>query len=201
MKLCAAPPGTGILRTISSRSWIWCRSFVLHRRGDRAPAAEGDQIDREFRRERFADYVIVLHLWGGLPDDLLESFWEHAPSGVRQHAMWYLALNYPRPTCPTRCVRAAFPIGIAVSMLLGAPIIPDAFRAELGAVGQWSLRDRIDDQWLADQLFNMLQADFVPTDAFSVVDWLAKIAPRNATAQQRFVRLAQESAVSIRGPT
>ena len=28
-------------------------------------------------------------------------------------------------------------------------------------------------------VLNMLQADFVPTDAFSVVDWLAKIAPRN----------------------
>jgi hypothetical protein len=56
---------------------------------------------------------------------------------------------------------------------------PDAFRAELGTIGQWTLRDRIDDQWLADQLVNVLQAGFVPTDAFSVVDWLAKIAPRN----------------------
>jgi hypothetical protein len=56
---------------------------------------------------------------------------------------------------------------------------PDKFRAELGAIGQWTLRDRIDDRWLADQLFKILQADFVPTDAFSVVDWIAKIAPRN----------------------
>ena len=56
---------------------------------------------------------------------------------------------------------------------------PDAFRAELAAIGQWTLRDRIDDHWLADQLFEMLQAGFVPTDAFSVVDWLARIAPRN----------------------
>jgi hypothetical protein len=56
---------------------------------------------------------------------------------------------------------------------------PDAFRAELGAIGQWTLRDPIDDQWLADQLFNMLLADFVPTDAFSTVDWLVKVAPRN----------------------
>ena len=56
-------------------------------------ADTGEQVDREFRRERFADYLMVLYLWGGLPDDMLESFWDHAPSGVRQHCMWYLAHN------------------------------------------------------------------------------------------------------------
>jgi hypothetical protein len=63
-------------------------------------AVGGEQVDREFRRERFADYLMVLYLWGSLPDDLLESFWEHAPSGARQHSMWYLGTQLPAPDMP-----------------------------------------------------------------------------------------------------
>jgi hypothetical protein len=142
-------------------------------------AADGDQIDREFRRERFAHYLVVLHLWGGLPDDLLESFWQQAPSGFRQNAMWYLGTQLPAPDMPDAMRARGFFYWERRFDAARRSDNPDAFRAELGAIGQWTLRDRIDDQWLADQLFNMLQADFVPTDAFSVVDWLAKIAPRN----------------------
>ena len=142
-------------------------------------AAGGEQVDREFRRERFADYLMVLYLWGSLPDDLLESFWEHAPSGVRQHSMWYLGTQLPAPDMPDATRARGFSYWERRLDAARRSDNPDAFRAELGAIGQWTLRDPIDDQWLADQLLNMLQADFVPTDAFSVVDWLAKIAPRN----------------------
>ena len=142
-------------------------------------AAGGEQVDAEFRRERFADYSMVLYLWGGLPDDLLESFWEHAPSGVRQHAMWYLGTQLPAPDMPDATRARGFSYWERRLDAARRSDNPDVFRAELGAIGQWTLRDPIDDQWLADQLLNMLQADFVPTDAFSVVDWLAKIAPRN----------------------
>jgi hypothetical protein len=86
----------------------------------------GAQIDREFRRERFADYLIVLYLWGGLPDDLLESFWAHAPSGVRQHSMWYLGTQLPAPDMPDE-MRAGLLTGNAVLMPAGAPIIPTRF--------------------------------------------------------------------------
>jgi hypothetical protein len=118
-------------------------------------------------------------IWGGLPDDLLESFWEHAPPGVRQHSMWYLGTHLRAPDMPDATRARGFSYWERRLDAARRSDNPDAFRAELGAIGQWTLRDRIDDQWLADQLFNMLQADFVPTDAFSVVDWLAKIAPRN----------------------
>jgi hypothetical protein len=114
-------------------------------------AAEGDQIDREFRRERFADYLIVLHLWGGLPDDLLESFWQHAPSGVRQHAMWYLGTQLPAPTMPDAMRARGFSYWERRLDAARRSDNPDAFRPELGAIGQWTLRDRIDGQWLADQ--------------------------------------------------
>lgn len=142
-------------------------------------ADAGDQVDREFRRERFADYMIVLYLWGGLPDDLLESFWEHASSGVRQHCMWYLGTQLDAPSMPDAMRARGFAYWERRLDAARRSDNPDPFRAELGAIGQWTLRDRIDDHWLADQLFEMLHAGFVPTDAFSVVDWLAKIVPRD----------------------
>jgi hypothetical protein len=142
-------------------------------------AEDRGESDREFRRERFADYLIVLYLWGGLPDDLLESFWEHAPASVRQHSMWYLGTQLPAPDLPDDMRARGFAYWERRLDAARRSDNPDAFRAELGAIGQWTLRDRIDDHWLADQLFSMLQAGFVPTDAFSVVDWLAKIAPQN----------------------
>jgi hypothetical protein len=138
-----------------------------------------EQVDREFRRERFADYVMVLYFWGGLPDDLLESFWDHAPSSIRQHCMWYLGTQLALPDMPDATRQRGFAYWERRLDAARRSSSPDAFRAELGAIGQWTLRDRIDDHWLTDQLFDMLQAGFAPTDAFSVVDWLAKIAPRN----------------------
>ncbi len=142
-------------------------------------ADAGDRVDREFHRERFADYLIVLYLWDGLPNDLLEGFWERAPSGVRQHCMWYLGTQLAAPDMPDAMRARGFAYWERRLDAARRSDNPHAFRAELGAIGQWTLRDRFDDHWLADQLFEMLQAGFVPTDAFSVVDWLAKIAPRN----------------------
>lgn len=142
-------------------------------------ADAGDQVDREFRQERFADYLMVLYLWDGLPDDLLESFWKHAPSGVRQHCMWYLGTQLAAPDMPDPMRARGFSYWMSRLDAARRSDNPDAFRAELGAIGQWTLRDRIDDHWLADQLLEMLRAGFVPTDAFSVVGWLAKIALRN----------------------
>ncbi len=49
-----------------------------------------DAPDHDFRRDRLAEHLVILHLWGALPGDLLERFWQIAPSSLRQHAMWYL---------------------------------------------------------------------------------------------------------------
>jgi hypothetical protein len=142
-------------------------------------ASNDDETDRDWRRERFADFLIVLHLWDGLPDDLLESFWAHAPIGTRQHAMWYLGTVLEAPDLPEAMRARGFSYWERRLAAAVRSANPDVFRVELGAIGQWCLREQIDDSWLADKLFTMLGAGFVPTDAFSVVDWLAKIAPRN----------------------
>ena len=46
----------------------------------------------------------------------------------------------------------------------------------MGALGQFFFRQQIDDDWLMDQLMALLDAGFVPRDAYSIVDRLKKIS-------------------------
>jgi hypothetical protein len=92
--------------------------------------------------------------------------------------MWYLGTNLAEPNLSDAMRTRAHTYWERRLTAARRSNAPDAFRAELGAIGQWTLRETIDDSWLAEQLSNMLKAGFLPTDAFSVVDWLAKIAPR-----------------------
>ncbi|WP_271525199.1 hypothetical protein [Bradyrhizobium sp. CCBAU 53380] len=50
---------------------------------------------------------------------------------------------------------------------------------EVGAIGHLCIHGQVDDVWLLDQLSGLLAAGFVPTDAFSVVDWLHKISEQH----------------------
>lgn len=145
------------------------------------------QSDRDFRQESLCQHLIILHLWGGLPDDLLEQFWRDAPERMKRYAMWYLGtqLDLPSSSLPDE-MRAR---GLSywerrLAAAIAAPD-PDPFREEVGAIGQWYVRRQIDDQWLLDQLTKMLHAGFVPTDVFSVVDRLHKMSenhPNDAVA-------------------
>ena len=142
-----------------------------------------DQADKDFRefyQDRLADYIMVLNLWGGLPDDLLEQFWRDAPEGVRQHAMWFVGIQVSKPSSevPDEIKargRAYFERRLAAAV---ASTEPDKYRKELGVIGQWCFHDLlVDEAWLGAQLLTMLRNGFAPTDAFSVVEWLRKLSP------------------------
>jgi hypothetical protein len=143
-----------------------------------------DQADRDFRdfyQERLTDYILVLHLWGSLPGDLLEQFWRDAPEGVRQHAMWFVGTQVFRSTSevPDEVKargQAYWERRLAEAVQSGNP---DFYRRELGAIGQWCFDAAIDEGWLCAQLLLMLKAGFVPSDSFSVVEWLQNIVPRH----------------------
>jgi hypothetical protein len=141
--------------------------------------AGDEQSDRDFRQDSLSQHLIILHLWGGLPDDLLEQFWRDAPLRVRQHAMWYLGTQLDLSTTDLPDEMRARGFSYWERRLAAAQSAADSepFRLELGAIGQWCLRAQIDDQWLMDQLISMLRAGFLPTDAFSVVERLQKISP------------------------
>jgi hypothetical protein len=143
-----------------------------------------DEIDRDFRdlyQERLADYVLVLYLWGGLPDDLLEQFWRDAPAGVRQHAMWFVGQQASRPSSEVPDHAKTRGLAYWERRLAEASRAAeqDLYRAELGAIGQWCFDGQVDEVWLSDQLLRMLETGFVPTDAFSVVEWTQKIVSRH----------------------
>jgi hypothetical protein len=137
------------------------------------------QADRDFRQDNLSDHLVILYLWGGLPDELLEQFWADAPLRMRQRAMWFLGTQLALPDL-TEEMRAR---GLLYweRRLAAARSAADSepFRMELGAIGQWSMRDQIDDLWLSEQLLSMMRAGFVPTDSFSVVTRLETISTRH----------------------
>ena len=146
-----------------------------------ARAATGEkQPDRDFREDSLSDHLILLYLWGGLPNDLLELFWSDAPLRMRQHAMWYIGTQLAQPGLSDEIRARGFAYWQRRLADAKSAADPEPFRMELGAIGQWCFRDQIDDLWLSEQLLDMMKAGFLPTDAFSVVTRLQKISSRHA---------------------
>jgi len=140
--------------------------------------------DREFRdfyHKRLADYVLVLHLWGGLPNDLMEQFWRDAPAELRRHAMWFVGNQVSRPSSEVPDEVKARGFAYWERRLNEATLSSESevYRAEMGTIGQWCFHGTVDETWLCEQLSSMLEANFVPSNAYTVVEWLGKIAPRH----------------------
>jgi hypothetical protein len=143
-----------------------------------------DQADKNFRdfyQDRLADYIMVLHLWDGLPEDLLEQFWRDAPEDVRQHAMWFVGNQVSRPSSEAPDEIKSRGLAYWERRLAAAVESnqPDSYRRELGVISQWCFHGQLDEAWLCEQLLSMLKSGFAPSDAFSVVEWLRNIAPRH----------------------
>lgn len=143
-----------------------------------------DQVDKDFRdfyQDRLADYIMVLHLWGGLPEDLIEQFWRDAPESVLQHAMWFVGDQVSRPTSEVpdeiKSRGRAYWEGRLAAAVQSRQ--PDSHRGELGVIGHWCFHAEVDEAWLCEQLLSMLKTGFAPTDAFSVVEWLRTISPHH----------------------
>jgi hypothetical protein len=137
-----------------------------------------NHTDRDFRQDSLCQHLMILHLWGGLPDDLLEQFLRDAPMRMKRYAMWYLGtqLDLPSSSLPDEMRARGFSYWERRLEAAVASPDPEVFRLELGAIGQWCARRQIDDQWLLKQLTAMLGAGFAPTDAFSVVERLHEMS-------------------------
>ena len=132
----------------------------------------------ELRQKNLTDRLLILYLWETLPNDLLEAFWQAAPSVLRKHAMWFFGkhLALPPGQFPDESRARARFYWEARLKAAKTSSTPDAFREELGMIGQWCNRNHIDADWLLDQLLDMLQAGFAPGSGFSVMPWLAKLS-------------------------
>jgi hypothetical protein len=130
-------------------------------------AADEKYSDRDFREDSLSDHLIILFLWGALPDDLLELFWSGAPLRMRQHAMWYVGTHLAQPGISDKIRARGFAYWERRLAAAKGATDPEPFRKEVGAIGQWCFREQIDDVWLSEQLLDMMQAGFIPTDAFT----------------------------------
>jgi hypothetical protein len=185
------PTDNDSLRRAAWLSHLWHDQRPI---GDLMPELQqcySDEIERlandkyehylEFRQERLAQYLIVLYIFGRLPDNLLERFLQNAPIRLRGRAMWFLGthLTLPAAQLPDE-VRERGRLYWARRLAAAKNSSdPDSFRLELGVIGTWTLRDQIDDLWLLDQMIAMLNIGFAPAIAFSSVDWLARISSQH----------------------
>jgi len=139
-----------------------------------------DSTERDPRQvdDRFAEYLVILYIADALSDDVFEMFWAHAPLRARQHAMWFLGVQLELKANvmpPDRHARAVTYWERRVAAAKSAAD-PEGFREEIGALGQFFMRQGIDTDWLMHQAIIISEAGFAPTDGFSVIDRLSKIA-------------------------
>lgn len=142
-------------------------------------ANSGHDGNHKHYQERLANYLILLHIWDVLPDKMLEHFWHVSSVSLRQYAMWCLGNILGEQLSVKHRTRGYLYWERRLEAAKSSSQ-PDSFREEIGAIGQWNLHDKIDRQWLSDQLLAMLKAGFGPKNEFGVVEWLAKTSQKDA---------------------
>jgi hypothetical protein len=154
-------------------------------------AREIDQLgeesnDREEHRQKsLGNHLVVLYLQGHLDlqsGSLLDRFLLKAPPRLRQHVMWWLGTNLELPLDKFPDALRTRALAFWDSRLAAGEVARDraGFQGELGSIGQWCENHQLDPDWLFDQLLRMLRSGFVPSVAYSIVEWLAKISETHA---------------------
>ena len=138
----------------------------------------GSQLD-EYCRRRLVEFIIVLYLGNALPENILEEFWRTAPSELRNHALWFIGKAISRS--PEEVSEEEMKRGMAYweRRLAAANSTGDKapYRDEFAAGGSWCLHNKVAPRWMCDQLLAMSNAGFGLRGAFTVFEWLPKIAP------------------------
>lgn len=152
-----------------------CYVDEIERLGQDNVARDRQQLD-----DRLAEYLVILYIKSALPDDVFQQFWNRAPVGPRQHAIWFLGAQLElRPDQLPDDLRARarsyWDRRLAAAK---AAEKPDTFRDEIGAIGQLFFRKGIPDEWLMDQALSMSHAGFAPSEPYNVLDRLAQASSK-----------------------
>jgi hypothetical protein len=134
--------------------------------------------DKQHVDDRLAEYLVILYEHAAFPDEVFQLFWDTAPIGTRQHAIWFLGIQLELPSDRvTDGTRArAYSYWDHRLAAAKASTTPDYVREEVGAIGQFFFRKGIPDEWLMDQVLLMSEAGFAPSESYSVMDRLAKVS-------------------------
>lgn len=176
------------------------RGHLLHDQGpigELLPFLEPDYahtIDRlgeeandreEHDQKSLGNHLLVLYLQGHLdlqPGGLLDRFLLKASPRLRQHVMWSLGVQLKHPLDQFSEALRARALAYWDNRLAAGETAQDrtGFQGELGSIGQWCENHHLDPDWLFDQMLRMLHSGFVPSIAYSVVEWLAKVSGTHA---------------------
>jgi len=135
-------------------------------------ASEGD---RQHVDDRLSQYLVILYIEAALPDDVFEQFWNTAPVGSLQHAMWFLGIQLEQ--IPDNLRVRAISYWDRRLAAAKASATPDRFRQEIGSIGQFSFHKGIPGEWLMDQVLAVSEAGFAPSEPYSVMNRLVNLSP------------------------
>lgn len=141
-------------------------------------ATNRPEDEKNHRRDRFGDYFAVQYLWGTLPRDIFDAFFPVAPSGVRQHVMWFVGRELsapPEKLGPDARARALAYWDLRMTAAETAPN-KEEFRKEIGTIGLWYSNLNLDSIWLMDRFLRMLRAGYSPNNTYALIEWAAKVA-------------------------
>jgi hypothetical protein len=142
--------------------------------------------DRDSRHSRLAEYVMLLHIWN--PDQriaiLVEQFLASAAATLRGYALSFVGKQAAAAAKARKSheYQRALSYWSARLSKAASSAEPDAFREEVGLLGQWFAHDLIDDEWLVVQLRELLRAGFVPTQSLLVMRRLATMVVAHPSA-------------------
>jgi hypothetical protein len=141
--------------------------------------------EKQLREDRLSDYVMVHYLWGTLPTDLLDEFLTVAPHRLRKHVMWFLGGEMRRGADMPADVRlrgqAYWEVRLSAAE---ATKDKEHYRAELGAIGSWTIDTAIPSDWLpvgASRLALSRDAPAAFVRRSAAVSWPDPVSARRAT--------------------
>jgi hypothetical protein len=139
----------------------------------------------EHAQKSLGNHILVLYLQGYLdlpPGGLLDRFLLKASPRLRQHVMWSVGVQLQHPLDRFPETLRARALAYWDSRLAAGEAARDraGFQGELGSIGQWCEHHQLDPDWLFDQMLRLLRSGIAPSNAYNVVEWLAKISAAHA---------------------
>jgi len=140
-------------------------------------SSNSQEVERDFRQHRLAEYMMVLVLWNAAPQSLLDQFLERAPADLRRRAMSFMGkqVSLPLDELPEHMRKRGLAFWESRLAAAKAASNPADYGWELGVIDHWCFLGALDDAWLSDQLLGMIAIGLVPRDGYHTVQWLKKL--------------------------